>query len=231
MADADGLPLLNEEPCPYLPNRLSRYRAFMSEWVPPRLYHDLMDAGFRRSGEFFYQPACRACRACIQIRVPVAEFRPTKTQRRVWRRNQDLRVTVAEPSYSDEKFDLYRRYCAEWHGREDSDVDGFASFLCESPVDSVEMTYRDEAGRLLACGVCDVSARSLSSVYFYFDPEGAPRSLGVYGALWEMAWAAERGIPWHYMGYWIEECGAMAYKNAFRPYELLGTDGVWRRSG
>src|SRR5438477_622465 len=79
-------------------------------WVgnmPPSVYHRFMDAGFRRSGKLLYQPVCGACRACVPIRVPVATFRPSKSQRRCRRRNEDLEVTVAGPVATDEKFQLY----------------------------------------------------------------------------------------------------------------------------
>src|SRR5690349_11416678 len=83
------------QPCPYLPDRLSTTRAFFAlDELSPSKYHELMDAGFRRSGRVIYQPACEGCRACVPIRIPVASFSPSKSQRRAWRRNQDLKVTV-----------------------------------------------------------------------------------------------------------------------------------------
>jgi len=104
----------------------------------------------------------------------------------------------------------------------------YERFLYESPVETIECCYRDAGGRLLAVGICDVCSRSLSSVYFYFDPDEKRRGLGTYGALYEIELARRTGIPWYYLGYWVQGCGAMEYKSRFRPYELLGTDGVWR---
>src|SRR5947207_5225999 len=109
------LTTLAEHACPYLPDRTARNRAFLCERMPPELYHELMDAGFRRSGMLIYQPVCRGCRACQPIRVPVATFTPSKSQRRAWRRNADLLVSVAgagpsePPLPTQEKFDLYTR--------------------------------------------------------------------------------------------------------------------------
>jgi arginyl-tRNA--protein-N-Asp/Glu arginylyltransferase len=217
--------------CPYLPGRVAMSRWFVAGRVPAEVYHDLMDAGFRRSGRLFYQPVCRGCRACVPIRVPVERFTPSRSHRRTMRRNQDLVVTVKpRPVVSDEKFELYARYSREWHGKADEDFEGFASFLYASPVDTIEFEYRDAAGRLIAVGICDVSARSLSSVYFYFDPAEARRGLGTYGALREIEFARQHGIPHYYLGYVIGGCGAMEYKASFRPHELLGTDGVWREA-
>src|SRR5438445_12599286 len=107
------LTTLPEHECPYLPDRMARNRAFLAERIDPEIYHGLMDAGFRRSGKLIYQPVCRGCRACMPIRVLVEHFTPTKSQRRCWRRNTDIKVEVGEPVASEEKFALYTRYLAE----------------------------------------------------------------------------------------------------------------------
>jgi arginine-tRNA-protein transferase len=224
-----------EHPCPYLPGRVATNLAFLAERIDPDIYHAFMDAGFRRSGRVVYQPACAGCRACVPIRVPVERFAPSKSQRRCARRNADLVMAVAPARASDEKFDLYGRYSLARHrsGEPDDapDRESFQSFLYNSPVDTLEFTHRDGAGRLLGVGVCDVSHRSLSSVYFYFEPDESRRGLGTFGALQEIAFAREAGIPYYYLGYWIEPCRSMRYKAEFRPYELLDADGRWRDAG
>ncbi len=186
-----------------------------------------MDAGFRRSGNFIYQPMCRGCRACVPLRVPVETFRPSKSQRRCSRLNRDLTVTAGAPAATDENYALYARYIQGWHGRPDEGREQFKSFLYNSPVESVEFSYRDPAGRLIAVGICDVCDSSLSSVYFYFDPADARRSLGTFGALHEIEVARRLGVPNYYLGYWIAGCGNMHYKTAYQPCEVLRTDGTW----
>ncbi|HEY8668872.1 MAG TPA: arginyltransferase [Tepidisphaeraceae bacterium] len=223
------LTIMPEHPCVYRPGRAARMRAFYADSIPPDLYHQFMDAGFRRSGKVIYQPMCAGCRGCIPIRIPTARFRPDKSQRRCRRRNQDLRVNQERPSASAEKFAIYQRYQQQWHGGEmGTDFDSFVSFLYESPVESVEFTCRDDSGRLLAVGLCDLCESSLSSVYFYFDPADAQRGLGTFGALCELEFARLRNIPYYYLGYWVSDCRTMAYKTSFRPCELLSTDGIWR---
>jgi arginyl-tRNA--protein-N-Asp/Glu arginylyltransferase len=221
--------------CPYLPSRQSSNRAFWAEEMPPPVYHAFMDAGFRRSGKVVYQPACAGCRRCLSLRVPVATFEPSKSQRRCWRRNQALSVTVGSPVADDERYRLYRKYVTEWHDKPSADDDGdssdyesFVQFLYDSPVQTAEYCYRDESGRLMAVGICDVSERSLSSVYFYHDPAESRRGLGTFGAIYEIEDAKTRGIPYYYLGYWVDGCRTMAYKATYRPHELLGPDGVWR---
>ena len=228
-----SLTTLGDHPCSYLPGRTSRSRALWAEQMPAAVYHRFMDAGFRRSGKLIYQPVCGACRACMPIRGPVATFRPSKSQRRCRRRNEDLEVTVAEPAATDEKYDLYRRYVAGRHQKPDDDEgrEAFERFLYDSPVHSIEFSYRDMGGRLLAVGICDLSDRSLSSVYFYFEPDEARRGLGTYGALFEIETAARLGVPYYYLGYWVDGCQAMQYKADFRPAEVLWPDAVWRPLG
>jgi arginyl-tRNA--protein-N-Asp/Glu arginylyltransferase len=233
------LTVLPKHDCPYLPDRGATLQAFATRRLDPDVYHDFMDAGFRRSGRMVYRPACDGCRLCVPIRVPVGRFRPDKGQRRCERRNADLSVSVGEPVPTDEKFDLYRRYLTQWHETPSDGgaaaVDGearasFEAFLYVSPVDTVEFTYRDPGGRLLAVGIADVSSRSFSSVYFYFDPAHRHRGLGTFGALHEIAWAARAAIPHYYLGYWVTGCRKMMYKKNFRPFELLRDNGAWDAS-
>lgn len=225
------LVLLNHHPCPYSPDRTAQVRAFQAAHVSGESYHELMDAGFRRSGQLFYQPVCAGCRRCVQLRVPVSRFRMSKSQRRVWRRNGDVRVIVGVPELTEEKTDLYRRYLAARHdGQQDSSSDGLQSFLYESSVDTVEFSYR-VGGRLVAVGICDVCALSLSSVYFFFDPSAPRRSLGVYGTLRELEFCRVQGIEHYYLGYWVSDARSMRYKAQYRPNQLLGGDGVWRDGG
>ena len=225
------LTVLPPSPCPYLPDRLATLRAFAAGRVDGGVYHRFMDAGFRRSGRMVYQPVCDGCRRCIPIRVPTDRFAPDKTQRRTARRNADLTVTVGPPTPTDEKFELYRRYVEQWHDKvdgDDGDRASFESFLYDSPVQTLEFAYRDGDGRLLAVGIADVCDQSFSSVYFYFDPDHRGRSLGTFGATYEIAWAARAGIAHYYLGYWVPGCRKMQYKANFRPCEWLGPDGRWR---
>lgn len=225
-----SLTTLPEHRCAYLPGRWTQTRAFWSVSLGEGIYRQLMDAGFRRSGRVLYQPVCDGCRACTPLRVIVREFKPSKSQRRCMTRNRDLSLRVGRPTLSAEKLALYARYQVERHG--DAVPPSRADlhrFLYDSPLRTLEFCYRDASSRLLAVGICDVDGNSLSSVYFYYDPDEARRGLGTFGALEELAFAQAEGIDYYYLGYWVEGCSAMQYKRSFRPHELLGTDGRWRR--
>lgn len=224
--------ITGKQNCGYLPNRVSLFRAFEAERVTGEAFQQLLDAGFRRSGSVIYQPICTGCRACVPIRVPVEEFAPSRSQRRVLRKNQDVTTRVGRPEPTHEKWELYERYQRQWHkhpAAQAEEVMEFVSFLYHSPVESVEFEYRDKWGQLLGVGIGDLSPASHSSVYFYFDPRHAERSLGTFSAIYEINWARESGRKYWYAGYWIDECPTMAYKSRFRPCEVLSTDGIWRR--
>ncbi len=233
LALVDGGQLAASPPhrCPYLPERVASERGFRAEHLPGELYHDLMDRGFRRSGDVFYAPACPTCRACVPLRVPVATFVPSRSQRRTLRRNRDVEVTVDRPRFDTGKWDLYRRYLAHQHPRAADDpapppnVDDFRASLYAEVVDTYEVCYH-LAGRLIAASVLDVCSRSVSAVYHYYDPEHAPRRLGVFSALAEIDWARRHGIPHYYLGYWIADADTMRYKADYRPHEVL-REGRW----
>lgn len=223
------LTVLPEHPCGYFPDRTARTRALRAREVHPETYRAFMDAGFRRAGKLIYQPICSGCRACQPVRVLVDQFKPGKSQRRCFRRNADLEMTVSPPVATQEKYELYTRYLREWHlGASVSGFAEFSSFLYDSPVNSLEFAYRNADGRLLGVGICDISSDVLSSVYFYFDPGESARSMGTYGALRELGFAKDGGIAYYYLGYWIDGCGSMEYKTALRPFEILWPDQVWR---
>ena len=227
--DAGRLPQLPEQPCSYLPGRIARKRAFLAEAMDGELYHDLMDRGFRRSGDFFYAMDCEGCRACVPLRVPVATFTPSKSQRRVLRRNPDVTLQAQRPQCTDDVWALYQRYLAFQHpgsAQASERRSALESFLYANVVDSVELRY-SVGDRLVAVSLVDVCSRSVSAVYHFYDPDERDRSLGVFSVLAEVDWAKQLGIPHYYLGYWVEGAETMHYKANYRPHEQLG-DGVWR---
>lgn len=223
------LPPTPPHPCSYLPGLLASERAFRADTLDPEAYHELMDRGFRRSGSTFYAMACADCRRCVPIRVPVAEFAPSRSQRRAQRRNQDVRVHIGRPEFTAATWDLYRRYGQAQHGKRDEDdsPEGLRDSLYAPVVDTYEVTYR-LGDRAIGKSLLDVCSRSVSAVYHFYDPDHARRSIGVFSVLAEIAWTRQIGVPHYYLGFWIEGAKTMQYKADYRPHELL-IDGTWRR--
>jgi len=224
----DFLVMGDAHECPYLPGRTAREEAFRSTEFPPDLYHDFMDHGFRRSGHLFYRTACLRCHECRPIRVPVREFKAKKSQRRVLNRNNDIVVSVHPPRLSREKQRIYAEYLAVQHrSAAVNSADDLHRFLYCSPVNTLEFEYR-LVDRIVAVGIADLCSMSLSSVYVYYDPEFAHRSLGTFSALKEIMICRELGIPHYYMGFLIIDCPSMNYKARFQPCEVLDTSFVWQ---
>ena len=190
--------------------------------VDQKLYSKLSVLGFRRSGNHIYRPHCTHCNACIPARIPVAEFESTRGQRRILRRNQDLRVASSATIEDDDAFDLYHRYICLRHSDGDMyppDREQYEAFL--SSVWNCTRYFRFyDKGRLVAVAVVDRLEDGLSAIYTFFDPELDRRSLGAYAILWEAEKAREMGLDYLYLGYWIRGCQKMAYKSDYRPLQV-----------
>jgi arginine-tRNA-protein transferase len=228
-SSAIALPLFRgaPHPCSYLPGQVAINEFSVGIGMDAAGYQDLMDRGFRRSGEVIYRPACQSCRECIPIRVPVERFQISRSQRRVFRKNIDVQVEIGPPELTDEKWEVYSNYLSAMHDGSMSNCrEDQKEFLYQSPIDTQEMVYRID-GRVVAVGIVDVCPNALSSVYFFFDPAFARRSLGIFGALKEIEECRRRGLPYWYIGYYVRHCRRMNYKAQFTPYELLREDGVW----
>lgn len=228
--EAGGLAPQDPFPCPYLPGRTARQAFVRPRSFLPGLYHAFLDLNFRRLGRLVYRPACEGCRECRSLRVVVDEFRPSRAQRRCLTRNADVTVEVGPPAPTDEKLLLYRRYLESRHdGQMSGAREEFEQFLYDAPPLAKELVYR-VGGRLLGAGISDFEPRALSAVYFYFDPDEAARSPGVFNVLSLVAECQRRGLPWLYLGYYVAGSPRMAYKARYRPHELIDDDGRWQRS-
>lgn len=218
------------EACPYLPDRLARLplRLPLAK-LSPTQFDRALERGERRSGRMLYRTQCPDCTACEPLRVPVARFQPSASQRRVWRRNEgELRVELGPPELSWDRLVLYNRHKHE-RGLSRSDEpmspQGYKLWLVDSCTRTEEVRYYD-GDRLIAVSVLDFGAVGASSVYHYFDPDEARRSLGVYSVLKEIELCRALGLDWYYLGYFVRDCRHLAYKATYWPHQRFA-DGRW----
>ncbi|UTD28840.1 arginyltransferase [Bradyrhizobium sp. WD16] len=229
-------------PCPYLPGR--HERKVFTHLVGDRAgeLNDLLThGGFRRSQSIAYRPACDNCRACVSVRVMANEFRPTRGFRKVLARNSDIVGELRPAAPSSEQYAIFRAYLDERHrhgGMADMTVLDYAMMVEDSHVETKLIEYRlrgpdsGVSGRgetLVAAALTDILSDGLSMVYSFFDPAQRDRSLGSFMILDHLARARRMGLPYVYLGYWIEGSKKMDYKARFMPQQRLAASG-WVRA-
>ena len=266
--------LTQEQPCPYLPDRMER--KLFTRLQPARGRGDideLLKNGFRRSQNIAYQPYCDGCQKCVSVRVRVDEFAMSRNQKRVWRKNQDLLVRRKAAVASPEQYRLFCNYIDTRHGdggMADMTVMDYMVMVEDSVVDTYITEYRlagdhplsdrtrsdsfakaclpaldgdlpladllamgceeEPQNPLVAVAIWDRLSDGLSLVYSYFMPELDARSLGTYMILEHIHEARRRGLPFVYLGYWVEGSRKMSYKTRFQPQDVLTPSG-WHPRG
>lgn len=231
-------------PCAYLPDRLASLEVRVQVDVQPAELEEMLSRGWRRFGPVYFRPACTTCYDCVTLRIPTATFEPSKSQRRARKNASGLVRRIGTPVVDQERLDLYARWHAqreEVRGWEPSplEMERYAfDFAFEHPCVR-EVTFRDpdHDDRLVGLGIVDDTGVALSAVYFFWDPERAPSSLGTAHIVMLIEEARSRNLSHVYLGYRVEGCASLQYKGRFGPHELL--DGrpsprslpVWRREG
>ena len=227
-------------PCPYLPGKTERKVFTELKGAHAEQLNDALGRiGFRRSQTVAYRPSCESCKACVSVRVAAHDFKASKAQRRVIKRNSDLVVTECRPWATAEQFALLQRYLEHRHaggGMAAMDEVDYADMVEHTSVSSFVIEYREpsvngEVGKLVAACLTDRQADGLSMIYSFYDPSIEDRTgLGNFVILDHIQRAADAALPFVYLGYWVEGSDRMRYKVKFRPLEVLGPEG-WRRLG
>lgn len=226
------------QPCPYLEGRFERKLfTHLTHDKPPALVDNLLKGGFRRSQNIAYMPYCEGCQACISVRVAVDEFSPSRSFQRVLKANADLTAHRVAPKPTAEQYSLFRDYIDHRHsdgGMADMTVLDYAMMIEDSIISTFLTEYRapgtgSSDGPLMGTALCDRLSDGISMVYSFYDTEVAQRSLGTYMILEHVEYTRKLGLPYLYLGYWIEGSRKMNYKTRFHPQERLTGNG-WERT-
>ncbi|WP_370301192.1 arginyltransferase [Pseudooceanicola sp.] len=220
------------QPCPYLEGRMERklFTALQGDNAD-KLNNSLSQQGFRRSQNVLYRPSCAECSACLSARIDINRFRPSRSQRKIARRNDQLVRRATSPWATEEQYELFRRYLDVRHadgGMADMDVFEFAAMIEETPIRSRVVEYADpDSNALIAVSLTDVLEDGVSMVYSFYTPDLPQASLGTYMILDHVEIAREAGLPYVYLGYWVPGSQKMGYKSNFSGLEVyLG--GAWQ---
>ena len=235
------------QPCPYLQGRFERKLfTHLTHDKSPALVDNLLKGGFRRSQNIAYMPYCEGCQACISVRVLVDDFKPGRSFRRVADANRDLVARRLESTPTSEQYSLFRAYIDARHAdgcMADMTVLDYAMMVEDSVIDTFVTEYRlnpqptaspsaprtRERQPLLAMALCDRLSDGISMVYSFYEPEAARRGLGTYMILDHIDYVRRLGLPYLYLGYWIQGSPKMSYKRRFQPQEQLTGNG-WVKS-
>jgi arginyl-tRNA--protein-N-Asp/Glu arginylyltransferase len=221
-------------PCPYLSGREERkVFAHLPLHEGAQVNDQLTHAGFRRSQNIAYRPACEGCDACVSARIPAGEYPFSRSERRVLDRNGDLVRHLVEAEATMEQFDLLRRYLSVRHaggGMADMTWPDYVAMVEDTAVRTHVIEYRTHSangpGDLVACVLVDALSDGLSLVYSFYDPALARRSLGSFIILDHIVQAQLNGIAHVYLGYWVSGSLKMDYKARYNPVEVL-RGGDW----
>ena len=194
-------------------------------------FNNLINNGFRRSGQYVYKPNCKNCSACIPIRLLAQNFTPSKSQKRVRKYLNKLTVKVLPLTFDEEHYELYVQYQNKRHrtsNEEEDDIADYNDFLIKSNVNSNIIEFRLD-NKLKIVSIVDFVNDGISAVYTFYDCDNNKLSLGTISIIWLLDLCKRENLKFLYLGYWINESQKMKYKTNFKPYELM-IEGVWQEA-
>lgn len=210
-------------PCNYLPSQQERLLIAVDDRLQnPDSYSWLMHQGFRRSGDQIYRPYCENCQACQSLRVMAQLFKPSKSQKRIISKNKHL-VIASNHKLQDYYYPLYEKYINQVHSDGSMfppSYEQYRNFLSSRLCQQLFIELWDE-DKLVSVAVTDQLLDGLSAVYTFYDPDYRERGIGVYSILNQIQMAAQLHKPYLYLGYQIDACQKMNYKNRYYPHQIL----------
>jgi arginyl-tRNA--protein-N-Asp/Glu arginylyltransferase len=208
------------------------HQAFECSAVPPEFMDRLWAAGWRHFGVSFFRYSFDVVETKAvtiwPLRLDLEKFVPTKSQRRVLRKNQDARCEFVPATLSAEARAMFHEHKTRFADNVPEELDCFLSddpARVPCPCLECRVWLGDE---LAAISYLDLGAAATSAVYGIFSPRHSSRSLGLFTMLREIEHSRGRGCRYYYPGYAAQEASHYDYKKQFTGLEYLDWgSGEW----
>lgn len=217
---------MNDDKCSYLNDNTQTTHYKIIENCSTSHCEELIERGWRRFGNMFFRPICSGCQACESFKIDVKNYTFSKSERRIIRKNHDLKVFIQKPKVTQEHLSLFEKYHSfmkdkrDWPHVEKTPKHYYASFVHGHGEFGYEVLYYFKE-KLIGVDLIDILENGISSIYFYYDPDFSKLSLGTYSMLNQISMAKEYELDWIYMGYYVKGCQSLEYKSRYKPYKVL----------
>lgn len=212
--------------CSYLDNMNQETHYKIINMCSAEHTQELIERGYRRFGKMFFRPVCMDCDECKSIKIDVANYNFSKSEKRVLKKAKDVLVHIQSPALSQEHLKLFEKYHQHmktkkgWKHEQTSADHYYNSFVSGHEDYGKEILYFD-GDKLIGVDLIDILESGISSIYFYYDPDYAHLSLGKLSLLKQIDIAKQTDKKWIYLGYYVKECSSLNYKANYKPYITL----------
>jgi arginine-tRNA-protein transferase len=206
--------------------------AFNATHVGPARQDLLLAEAWRHFGTYFFRYNWAFygldIRRVIPLRIRLSNFLPTKSQRRVIRKNRDLRTIIRPANITRQIEELFQRHKRRFtQGVPDTIYDFLSHDPANIPCRTMELAVY-ESDDLVAVSYFDVGETSTSGIYAMFEPRESSRRLGIFTMLKEIEFSIESNKMFYYQGYAYEGESFYDYKKRFSGTEAFNWSGDWK---
>lgn len=215
-----------QRPCPYIDGIKSDTKYFWMQNCSVEHYDKLLERGYRRFGNMFFNPVCEHCQKCLSVRINVSDFIFTKSFRRVIKKNKNTKVILHRPDFSQEHFRLHDKYHRTmsakkgWDNEPSTHENYYSSFIEGANDFGYELMYFD-GKKLIGVALLDITRKGLSAIYCFYDHDYTHLSLGTFSILTQIKIAIANQLPYVYLGYLVRQNSSLNYKEKFNALEVL----------
>lgn len=194
--------------------------------VTPKHNDALTHRGWRRFGEYYSKPQCSNCDECLNLRIDAQNFKFSRNDKRTLKKNLNTKIFMRSPTVTKEHLDLYNLYHEDkknqknWKHYKLSMQHYYELYVAGHGSFGKEILYFVK-DRLVAVDLVDILEDGISSIYCFYDPSFNHLSLGRYSLYQQILLCKAKNLRWIYIGYYVQDCPSLAYKDKYKPYELL----------